>query len=202
MSDPDSDTDAEWQSLTDGTLAGWETVGDADAWRPTDRGVVCAGGDGGYLYTEREYDDFELELEFRLTEGANSGVFVWLSNPQDPVNTGLELQLLDTPDVEEPGTHDCGALYDMVPPSSMPLSPAGEWNEFRVVCEGSRLTEALNGVEVVDADLDRWDTAGENPDGSANKFEYAWAELPHEGHVALQDHGDEVAFRDLRLRER
>lgn len=192
-----------WTTLFDGeSLDGWATTGDADAWGVDRECIHCEGGDAGYLYTEATYDDFDLSLEFRIAPGANSGVFVWLSDVADPVNTGLEVQILDTHGTDDLDAHDCGALYDLVAPAADAVRPAGEWNDLQVTCEGSRVAADLNGVTTFDVDVDRWDVPGENPDGTSNKFDYAWADLPHRGRVALQDHGDEVWFRDLRLRER
>ncbi|MFB6135415.1 MAG: DUF1080 domain-containing protein [Halobacteriaceae archaeon] len=193
---------SDWVDLFDGeSLDGWGTVGDADSWSVADGCIVCGGGDGGYLHTERRFEDFDLEVEFEMTEGANSGVFVRWSDLSNPVHTGLELQILDTAG-EPQDRHSCGALYDMVAPAADAARPPGEWNRMAVTCEGSTLRETLNGTRVVDADLSRWDTPGENPDGTENKFENAWAEMPRRGHVGLQDHGDEVRFRSVRVRER
>jgi len=191
----------DWQSLFDGrTLDGWGTTGDPEGWTVADGTIACDGTGGNYLYTREEYDDFELELEFNLEPGANSGVFLRWSDRSDPVHTGLEVQLLDTPDVESPGRKDCGALYDMLAPAAMPLRPAGEWNHLVVSCHGPYVAERLNGVHVLSADVRMWDTPGENPDGTDNKFENAWADMPRLGHVGLQDHGDRVRFRNVRLR--
>jgi hypothetical protein len=191
-----------WTELVDGeSLDGWHVAGDESAWGVEDGGLYCCGGDGGYLYTDERYDDFEVTLSFRMTPGANSGVFLRLSDLADPVNTGLEVQILDTHGTEDPDSHDCGALYDVVAPEADAARPPGEWNDLRVTCDGPHVAVELNGETTVEADLDRWDTPGENPDGTANKFEYAWADLPYSGHLALQDHGDEVWFRDLRLRD-
>jgi hypothetical protein len=188
-----------WTDLFDGeSLDGWQNTGDDDNWAVDGGELVCLGTGGGYLRTEETYDDYELELEFLLTPDANSGVFLHLSDPEDPVNTGVEVQLLDSHG-EDPYKHACGALYDLVAPAADAVRPAGEWNDLRVTCEGSRIVEDLNGERVVEADLSRWTEAGRSPDGSENKFDYAWADLPHEGYVALQDHTDEVRFRDIRI---
>jgi hypothetical protein len=191
-----------WQDLFDGeSLDGWTVYAEESAWEADDGLLHCGPSAGGSLFTEAAYDDFELELEFKMTPGANSGVFFWVSDVEDPVNTGLEIQVLDTHGTDDLDSHDCGALYDLVAPASDAARPAGEWNGLHLTCEGSHVAVTLNGEDVVEADLDRWDTVGENPDGTENKFAYAWADLPHRGRLMLQDHGDEVWFRDLRVRE-
>lgn len=193
---------SDWRSLFDGeTLDGWGATGDPDAWRVEDGTIHCTGEGGGYLYTEETYEDFDLDLGFRIDPGVNSGVFLRLSDLEDPVHTGLEIQILDTHG-EEPDEYACGALYDLVPPKEDAAKPAGEWNRLEVTCDGPNIEERLNGEEVLDVDIDRWDTPGENPDGTENKFDYAWADMPREGHLALQDHGGRIWFRDLQVRER
>ena len=73
---------------------------------------------------------------------------------------------------------------------------------MRIACEGSHLREVLNGEEVVAVDLDEWDAPGRGPDGSDNEFAHAWSDAPRCGRVGLQDHGGEVRFRTVRVRER
>lgn len=192
----------DWRDLFDGeTLDGWQATGDPDAWLVDDGHVVCTGEGGGYLVTEETYEDFELTLEYRHEPDVNSGVFVRISDLDDVVHTGLELQILDTHGVDEPTVHTAGALYDMVAPSTEAARPPGEWNRMTVTVDGPHLAETLNGETVVEANIDEWDTPGRNPDGTENKFtKHAWADLPNEGHVGLQDHGGRIRFRDLRLR--
>jgi len=193
--------DGDWETLFDGEdLDRWATTGAPAEWPVVDGAVVCEGTGGNYLHTRETYEDFELDLEFALDPGANSGVFVRWSELSAPVHTGMEIQLLDTPEVASPGRRDCGALYDMLAPASNPLRPAGEWNRLRISCHGPYVAERLNGVHVLSADVRQWDTPGRNPDGTENKFENAWADLPPRGHVGLQDHGDRVRFRSVRIR--
>lgn len=191
----------DWVELFDGeTLDGWAALEDPEAWTVDDGAIHCRGR-GDYLYSLGTYEDFDLALEFKTESGANSGVFLRWSDLADPVHTGLELQILDTHG-EEPDEHACGALYDLVAPATDAARPAGEWNRLEVTCDGGILQESLNGERVLDVDLDRWIRPGENPDGTANKFENAWADMPRRGHVGLQDHGDRAWFRDVRIRER
>lgn len=191
----------EHRDIFDGTLDEWAATGDPDAWTVDDGCIHCRGAGGGILYSYPTFEDFELRLEFRIEEGVNSGVFFRLSDLSDPVHTGLEIQVLDTHG-DPQDRHSCGALYDLVAPAEDAARPAGEWNTLELVCVGPHIRERLNGTQVVDVDISRYTEAGRNPDGSENKFENAWATMPRRGHIGLQDHGGEVWFRDLRVRER
>lgn len=186
--------------LFDGTtLEGWAATKYPEGWLVRDGLLVCKGESSGYLHTIEQFENFVLRLEYRTAPGANSGIFFRWSDLQDPVHTGLEMQILDTYGQETMQRNSAGALYDLVAPSSNAVRPAGEWNVASVRCEGSRIWLELNGTVVVDADIDQWTTAGQNPDGSPNKFKYAWRDMPRSGHIGLQDHGGYVEFRNVKL---
>ena len=192
-----------WKELFNGeNLDGWKTTGRPGGWTVDEGAILCTVQGGDYLYTLEQFEDFDLELEFRTEPGVNSGVFFRWSDLEDPVHTGLEIQILDTPAGKEPtGTHKCGALYDMVAPEVNAARPVGEWNRMRLSCKGPAIQVELNGERVIQADIDQWDTPGKNPDGSDNKFKYAWKDMPRCGHLGLQDHGGRVWFRHVRIRE-
>jgi hypothetical protein len=192
----------DWRSLFNGkTLTGWVATGRPEGWTVEDGCIACTARGGGYLRTLEQFEDFELVLEFRFEPRTNSGVFFRWSDLADPVNTGLEMQVLDTHGREPPGKHDCGALYDMVAPRVQAVRPAGEWNRAVIHCRGPLVTIDLNDRRVVEADTSLWTEPHRNPDGTANKFTHAWASLPRRGHIGLQDHGGRVWFRHVRLRE-
>lgn len=189
-----------WTELFDGrTLDGWVVDGNKDAWQVEDGILHCTGRGGGYLRTQNQYADYALALEFKVAKGTNSGVFVRWSNPRDPVNTGVEVQILDSAGKARPGKHDSGAIYDLVPPTRNTMRPAGEWNRMVITCQGPFIGARLNGAAVSEIDLDRYTMPGRNPDGGRNKFRYAMASLPRRGHIGLQNHGAPCWFRGLRL---
>ncbi|MFB6174066.1 MAG: DUF1080 domain-containing protein [Halobacteriales archaeon] len=197
----------EWRPLFDGeSLAGWSATGPADRWTVADGELVCRGESASmptlttYLFAHERFGDFDFELEYNHEPDANSGIYFRWSELSER-GTGMEVQILDPERDVEP-SHACGALYDMVAPASMAARPAGEWNRLRLTCEGPEIAVTLNGERVVEADIDEWTTPGENPDGTGNKFDFAMADLPREGRLALQNHGGRVRFRDLRVRER
>lgn len=193
---------ANWKLLFDGkSLRGWSSTGSPEGWTVSDEAIMCTVKGGGYLYTEEQFEDFELALEFKIAPGTNSGVFIRWSDLADPVNTGIEIQVLDSYGAEALTPHTCGAIYDLVPPSEHAFKPAGEWNQLLVTCDGPMISVELNGKHIAEMDVDRWTEAGRNPNGSKNKFTYAWADMPRRGHIGLQDHGGELWYRNIKLRE-
>ncbi len=188
-------------------LSGWQ-AGPASQWTVED-GVIALRGrsdgkehNGDYLWTKETYGDFVLELEFRVPERANSGVFLRTSDLADPVYTGLEMQVANSygrEPLSRGGT--AGALYDCVAPSKNAVRKPGEWNQVRITCRGPRIEIVLNGETVVDADLDRWTEPMKNPDGSKNKFPRAMKDFARSGYIGLQDHGLPVWYRNLRIKK-
>lgn len=161
-----------------------------------------AGQGGGDIITRDQFGDFELVLDWRASERGNSGViyrcteeFKWAWE------TGLEMQILDDErhrDGKNPKT-SAGSLYDLFPAAHDVVRPAGEWNTARIVARGTKIEHWLNGVKIVDVDL-----AG--PEYAAAHAASKWPTMPNmgtrpRGHIALQDHGDEVWFRNIKIRE-
>ena len=189
-----------WTELFNGRdLSGWAATGDEGGWDVDDGCIRCRAENGGYLYTLDRFEDFELALEYRTEPRCNSGVFFRWSDLGDPVNTGLEIQILDTWGQEQ-DRHSSGALYDLVAPARDVARPAGEWNRMLLTCRGPRMRLEHNGLQAWDVDVDAYDTPGRCPDGTPNKYRYAWKEMPRSGHIGLQDHGGVCWFRDLRVR--
>ena len=194
----------ERQSLFDGeTLDGWFATGLPDRWTVTDECIHLANpGNGSFLCTNGYYDDFTFAFEYRHAPDCNSGVYFRWSELTDRA-TGMEIQILDTHDRDDvPPRAECGGLYDMVPPAVDATKPAGEWNDMRIRCTGPSIVAELNGRTTVDVNIDDWDTPGQNPDGSENKFtNHAMGSLPRRGRLGLQDHGGQIWFRNLTLQE-
>jgi hypothetical protein len=164
--------------------------------------------DGGDLMTTEVFGDFELSWEWRVTPGANSGVKYnvseELSTSLEPRHAakGFEYQILDDdrhPDGKLP-SHRAGALYDLFPPGEAKrLHPVGEWNESILVFRGPHGEHWLNGAKVVEYDLG---TARMDSALTASKYRtIPWFAARRRGHIVLQDHGDEVYFRNIKIRE-
>jgi len=187
--------------LFDGSsLDGWETTGKAGGWVVDGDSILCTAQDGGYLYTKERFGDFELELQFKTEKDVNSGVFFRWSDLKDPVHTGIEMQILDTYGQADPDKHAAGAVYDIAPPMVNAVKPAGEWNFVRIRCEGALVECWLNDRMTAEVNLDEFTAAGKNPDGTPNKFKYAYKDLPRVGHIGFQDHGGKVWFRYIAIR--
>jgi hypothetical protein len=188
-------------ALFDGeSLDGWGITGNPDSWEVEDGCIHCKALKGKYLYTVRkDFKDFELSLGFKHDPGANSGVFFRWTDLENPVQTGIEIQILDTHEKAPATTHCSGALYDCLAPIRNTCKRAGEWNTMVLKADGSRVTVIMNDELTMEADLSSWTTAGQNPEGSPNKFERPFCEMMDPGHIGLQDHGGNVWFRDLIL---
>ncbi len=197
-----------WETLFNGVdLAGWLT-GENNKFvvENGELTVKRENPDGqehnlDYLWTEERYGDFVLELEFKVIEGTNSGVFFRTDDITDPVYSGLEVQVANSYGQQHVSrTATAGAVYDLQAPSRNVINPPGEWNTYRLTCQGGRVRVRLNGKDVVDMDLARWRSPHQNPDGSWNKFPVPAAAFSREGHIGLQDHGQPVWYRSIRVK--
>jgi len=191
----------EWISLFDcETLNGWGATGSMDGWTVDDGAILCTVQGGQYLYTEDQFDNFVLEIDYKIEPDCNSGIFLRWGDLNDPVQTGIEIQVLDTYAKEPPNCHDCGAIYDLVAPTKQTMKPAGEWNNHVITCDDSILSVELNGESIVEMDVDQWTESGKNPDGTPNKFSTPLKDFPRKGHIGLQDHGGKAWYRNVRVK--
>ena len=204
LGDLPADATPSTQLLPDGSadlfngqdLTGW--VCKPGSWAVEDGILTRKGGD--YTWTEQTFGDFVLDLEFKIAEKTNSGVFLRTSNIDDCVQTGIEMQVLDTYGKEPADKHDCGAIYDCLAPAKQVVKKPGEWNHVSITCRGPKIDIEMNGEKIIDMDLDQWTTAGENPDGTPNKFKTAYKDMPRVGHIGLQEHGSPVWFRNVKIK--
>jgi serine/threonine protein kinase len=178
-------------------LAGWKRFGgQEDTWAAADGILFRNNRGGGWLMTEKVYSDFELQLEFKVPRGGNSGVALRSPLEGDPAYTGMEIQILDDeyPDYRSwKDWQKTGAIYGVVASSKQPTRPVGQWNSYRIVCQGRQVTLELNGERILEANLD--DYMGMTADGKAHP-----GLLRDKGHIGLQDHTGRVEFRNIRIR--
>ncbi len=140
-----------------------------------------------YLWLPGEYGDFTVDFEFQYTEGGNSGLYFRCADDVDPTASGFEVQILDSHGVEKAlGHHDMGGIIRTKGASKNMSKPAGEWNRMTVSMAGDRLVVVLNGECVQDFDL--------REDKPADK------ELSATGKIAIQDHGQPFAVRNIRVK--
>ncbi len=207
VEDPADDPEG-WETLFNGNdLSGWLT-GENNKFVVEDGALTVKreNPDGqehnlDYLWTEERYGDFILELEAKVIDGTNSGVFFRTDDIMDPVYTGLEVQVVNSYGLPfTSATRSAGAIYDLEAPSKNAINPPGEWSTYRLTCRGSRIQVTVNGDEVIDMDIARWRTPHQNPDGSWNKFPTPGTAFAQEGHIGLQDHGQPVWYRNIRIK--
>jgi len=171
-------------------LKGWKGEG----YKVEDGAIVCTPK-GKNLVTESTYANYILEFEFKLPPGGNNGLGIHYPGEGDGAYTGMELQILDNTAEKYQGKlkdyqwH--GSLYTLQPAKKEGLKPVGEWNKEKVTVDGARVTVELNGVVILEANLD--ELAKSHPDHKGVKR--------RSGHIAFLGHGDPVAFRNIRIAE-
>ena len=195
---------AGWLLLFDGqTLNGWMTSEGKPSRKPVEDGCINPHGCGHYMMVHtQQWSDFVLALDFKITKGCNSGIFVRTASltPQpgkDVGYNGIEVQILDSTTADY---YDTGAIYDLSKPTKNAMKPAGEWNHAEVTCSGSLISVVLNGEKVNEVDLDRFTEPNKRPDGTPHKFATAYKDHPHTGYLGLQDHGADCWFKNVKLR--
>ena len=196
-----------WQPLFDGKTTagwrGWQQKTMPEGWTVVD-GALTRGGKSGDIVSLREFADFELEVEWKIAPKANSGLFyrvVEHSDDKDMWMVAPEYQIIDDAGYPSPlkPTQKTAANYDLQPPAVDATKPAGEWNTTRIVVNGAHVEHWLNGKRIVAYDLwtDEWKRLV-----AVSKFRdhprYARAKS---GRIGIQDHGDRIAFRTIRVRE-
>lgn len=204
-----AETAAGWKLLFDGRSTDhWrgykQAAFPAKGWAVEDGTLhVAKGGGGGDIVSTDEFSDFELSVDFKCAPGANSGIMYRVAETKDAsYETGPEFQVLDDrahKDGADP-KHTVGALYDLIPaPADKPVHPAGEWNNARIRIKDGVLQHFLNGCKTAECriDDDHWKQMI-----AASKFK-AWPGfgLEKQGRIALQDHGDDVWFRNIKVRD-
>lgn len=206
----ESEKQEEWQVLFDGTsmehFRGFRKDEVPAGWQIEDGAITLVEKGAGDLITKEQYDDFELSIDWKISEGGNSGIFYHVSEDSAYAKTyssGPEMQVLDDerhPDAKKGvnGNRQAGSLYDLLPLTTPAVKPAGEWNTARLVVKDGKVEHWLNDKKVVEYELwtPAWDSMIQQ-----SKF----ASMPgfgseKKGHIALQDHGDRVWFKNIKIR--
>lgn len=206
----------EWIALFDGTSTdhwklynsdefpaqGWQIEGDELVFKPVPSGEWTSGLD---IITREQFQDFELEMEWNIAEGGNSGIFYFvIEQPEKAIYwSGLEMQILDNenhPDAAQgvDGNRKATSLYDLIPADPQNARPFGEWNHVKVISKGAKIEHWMNGEKVLEFErfTAEWDSMLANSK-FVNHPEFGAAAS---GHIGLQDHGDVVRFRNIRIR--
>lgn len=195
---------AGWQLLFDGqTLNGWRAYREGEpvrGWTVED-GALIRTGPGGDTVTDRMFRNFELSLEWKVAEGGNSGIFYRAAPGSRWIyHSAPEMQVLDDERHLDGKSRltSAGANYGLYPAPRGVVRPAGQWNRVRLVVDGNHVEHWLNGTRVVDYELG-------SPDWQARVAKSKFAAWPEygkaaEGFIGLQDHGDRVAYRNIKIR--
>jgi hypothetical protein len=200
-----------WIQLFDGKdMKGWRGYKKTDAtstrWK-VENGMLTipqtgAGDTHGQqdLITDATYDQFDLRWEWKISQGGNSGVKYFVLEDQ-PSAIGHEYQMIDDerhPDAKIGPHRQTAALYDVFPAHDRPMKPAGEWNTSEVIVKGKHVTHILNGKTVLEYDLD-------SPELMAAVAKSKFKDIarfghPQNGHILVQDHGDQVWYRKIEIK--
>lgn len=193
--------------LFDGSsLAGWHLYrkpGEpVTGWKAAD-GAIERTAQGGDLMSDREFGDFDLRFEWKISPGGNSGI-LYRANENNEASywSGVEYQVLDDehhPDGKNGTDRHAAAVYGMYPPEGAATKPVGEWNQGRIVADGAHVEHWLNGTKVAEYTL--W-TPEWKAKVAKTKFK-AWPDygMGKRGRIGLQDHGDAVSYRNIRIKE-
>lgn len=195
-----------WRLLFDGnSLKQWRSYKDdkVNTGWGVESGCLTRLDDGGDLISREQFADFELKLEWRISEAGNSGIFIRGDESGKSIHySGFEMQVLDNaghPDAAIPN-HIAGAYYDMIVPGHDTTKPVGYWNKVRIVANGPRVEYWLNGRKTAEFEQNsaEWEALYQQ-----SKF----TDRPNygrllKGHIGFQDHQDKVWFRNIRIIER
>lgn len=206
-----------WMLLFDGsTTEGWRGYND-DAF--PDKGWAVVDGVlmvrppgeedeyGGDIITTRKYRNFILKMEWKVEKGGNSGIFYHgIEQPTQRIYwSAPEYQVLDNenhPDANrgENGNRKSASLYDLIPPEPQDAAkPFGEWNQAKIVVDNPHVEHWLNGVKVLE--YDRWTPGWYEMLRNSKFVDHPEFGDAHRGYIGLQDHGDQVSFRNIKIRE-
>ena len=193
-----------WIQLFDGkTLKGWTTNTGNPSRTPVEQDSINPYKCGAYMMIhEQEWGNFVLSLDFKVSKGCNSGIFVRTSplDPRPDKDVGFNGIEIAVDDSVKGGYHATGAIYDLSPVRADVAKATGEWNHIEITCDRSKITVALNGVNVSNVDLDQFTEPNKRPDGSTHKFDVAYKNHPRRGYIGLQDHGAPAWFKNIKIK--
>lgn len=183
-----------YKSLFNGRdLTGW-VIMDSPSWKAENGLIVCTGQGSGWLRSVKEYQDFILRLEFKISPKGNSGIFIRATEDGNPAFTGMEIQIMDDHG-KPPVKNSTGALYAAAAPVANVSKPAGEWNEIEIACIGRRVKVTMNGQRLYAVNLDSAQLNSELPE------DQKLTNRVPTGFIGLQNHGNLVEFRNIRIKD-
>lgn len=202
---------AGWKLLFNGNnLDGWRIYKhkESNTWGVQDGTLHCTGSATdksdmrGDLITNDQYENFELEADWKIAPQGNSGILYLVTEEFDaPYMSGPEYQLIDDENFPEKleDWQKSGANYAMDPPSKLAAKPVGEWNHTKIVVNNGHVEHWLNGEKVVDTEM--WTDEWQKKKTTGKWKEYKGYGVAKKGHICVQDHGSEIWFRNFKIRE-
>ena len=195
-----------WQLLFNGTdHTGWKCNNGKEIATPVEDGALVPYKSGGYIIIhEKQYGDFVLKCDVKWeAESCNSGIFFRVEDPNNPVHTGFEIQVMSG---QGTGKHQMGAIYDLVATEKNTSKGRGEWNTVEIRCEGPNISVKVNGEQVATMNCDDFDKPGLTPDGAKHKYKLggqprAVKDFARKGYLGFQDHGQKVWYKNVKLKE-
>ncbi len=203
----DGKTTNGWRSYQKQTFPkGWIVEEGAIKCNASGRGEA-GSADGGDIVYNKVFSNFHLKLEWKVAKGGNSGIFYLGQEKLETIwRTAPEMQVLDNvnhPDamMGKDGNRMAGSLYDLIPANPQNAKPFGEWNSVEVICFKGTIVHKMNGKTILEYHL--WTPEWEAlvADSKFPKLNPDWAKVAAEGLIGLQDHGDDVWFRNIKIRE-
>jgi hypothetical protein len=193
-----------WKNLFAADLSDAEFPAGVWSWKD---GELSPKDKDEAIWTKKDYENFILDLEFKLEPGANSGVLVYSTDTKNWIPNTVEIQLLDDSSPEWTNAAPnwkCGGIFGHSVPQKSALKKAGEWNRMTISCHGPMISVLLNGELVTDVNMKDWKSGTKNPDGSdiPNWMPRPLAEMATKGRIGLQGaHGGiPCHFRNLKIR--
>ena len=201
---PETHPDAQnWDDLFNSDLS--NAVFQDEIW--TYENEILTSIEDQAIWTQKSYNNFILDLEFKTEEGTNSGVIVYCNNIEDWIPNSVEIQIAD--DFSEkwatsPKTWQCGAIFGHLPAKISMVKKPGEWNRFTITCKDNMIYVMLNGVLVTEMDMNLWTSSEKNPDGTTipSWLSTPFSDLLTHGYIGFQGkHGDaHIYFRNIKIK--
>jgi hypothetical protein len=181
---------------------------DPAVWSVDKAGVISATADQA-IWSTREYENFELTLDFKTDKCTNSGVVIYATDKKDWIPNAVEIQIFDDycdPEATSASTGSCGAVYGHLAPSAFQLvKKPGEWNKMKITAKGKNIAVELNGKKITNMDMSKWTSGTRNPDGSEipSWLPKPYSSLPTKGFIGFQGkHGDAMIwFKNIKIKQ-
>ncbi|MDR2171159.1 MAG: DUF1080 domain-containing protein [Planctomycetaceae bacterium] len=197
-----------WLLLFNGKdYTGWKNNNNKPINSKVEDGCIQTYKCGGYILTyDKEFSNFILKCDIKMSNPCNSGIFVRMENLKDTVNTSFEIQVATAAANEKPNVHSVGALYDVKPPTKIATNGPEKWDHYEVKFAGDKLTVFLNNTEIITANLQDYKEPGKRDVAGKHKFTKngkarALTDFAKKGYIGFQNHDHKVWIKNVKLLE-